>query len=91
MAKTRPAAAGDLLPAERPLIEVLLLAALGRNGNPLRPYPTGVRADDLAAALEDLRRQGHVHGQSFEPTLTLDGRDAARALEAAGAKERTAA
>ncbi|MBN9568705.1 MAG: hypothetical protein J0H79_13980 [Alphaproteobacteria bacterium] len=68
--------------ALRGLQAEILTAALPRVAHVLKPYPDNVLADDLAAAIEALRKKGYVHGNQMQPNLTAAGVAAARALAA---------
>lgn len=66
------------------LAERLILAALDNIAHTLRPYPDGVKSEDLEGAINALRSRGLVQGVGNEPNLTRAGVEAAERLAARG-------
>lgn len=64
----------------RSLGDTLLVSALEHIAFTLKPYPKSVSPEEIASAMDGLRKRGFVHGDSRTPNLTGDGIDAARRI-----------
>lgn len=73
-----PSLKTDVREAEK----ALLLAASGRIGRVIRPYPAEFDRHACDEAVANLRKRNFVHGTQRSPNLTVAGIEAARELAA---------
>lgn len=64
----------------RSLSETLLVSALEHIAFTVKPYPISASPEEIASAMDELRKRGFVHGDNRTPNLTCDGIDAARII-----------